>query len=108
MGQGNPARDNAPMGLLNKFLRAEQRNGAPSLPPSASRFQDSGAGPEPDGAAARTAVRRELIQVTLRETMRHHGVPSDWLEVACCRSSRARTRAACTCSWWFARVRAIC
>lgn len=81
MGRGDRARDNAPMGLLNRFLKTEQRSGAPSVPPSGSSFQDSGDAAEPDGAAARTAVRRELVQVTLRETMRRHAVPSDWLEV---------------------------
>ena len=81
MGRLGTARDNGPMGLLNKFLRTEPRGGVPSVPPSGSSFQDSGAGPEADGSAARTGVRRELVQVTLRETMRRHAVPSDWLEV---------------------------
>lgn len=80
MGRRNPARDNAPMGLLNKFLKTDQRNGVPSVLPSGTQFQDSDAAPE-DAAAARTAVRRELVQVTLREAMRRHAVPSDWLEV---------------------------
>ena len=81
MGRRNRARDNAPtMGLLDRLLKTEPRSGAPSVPPSATAFQDSGGGPDSD-PAARTAVRRELVQVTLRETMRRHAVPSDWLEV---------------------------
>lgn len=81
MGWENPARDNARMGLLNKFLRQDPRSGAPSVPPSATGFQDSEPAQEADASAARTGVRRELVQVTLRETMRRHAVPSDWLEV---------------------------
>ncbi|WBY01794.1 hypothetical protein PE066_20465 [Ramlibacter tataouinensis] len=68
------------MGLFDKFLKADQRSVAHSVLPSGTQFQDSDAEPE-DAAAARTAVRRELVQVTLRESMRHHAVPSDWLEV---------------------------
>jgi hypothetical protein len=69
------------MGLLNKIFRPDQKGGPPSVPPSGMQFQDSDSGPEGETAEARTAVRRELVQVTLRETMRRHAVPSDWLEV---------------------------
>jgi hypothetical protein len=64
------------MGLLNKIFRPDAK-GDSVLP--ATRFQDSG--DEEDSNEARTAVRRELVQVTLRETMRRHAIPSDWLEV---------------------------
>jgi len=69
------------MGLLNRIFR--QDPGAPaSVAPSASQFDEAEAkeGADQD-EASRTAVRRELVQVTLRETMRRHAVPSDWLEV---------------------------
>src|SRR6478735_2054768 len=33
-----------------------------------------------EAEASRNAPRRELIQVVLRDTMRKHGIPSDWLE----------------------------
>jgi len=66
------------MGLLNKVFRKDA--GAPaSVPASASRFEDSDG--KADDQASRSAVRRELVQVTLRETMRRHAVPSDWLDV---------------------------
>lgn len=81
MGQGNPARDNARMGLLNKLLRSEQRHGPASVLPSSTQFLDSEPAQEAEASVARTSVRRELVQVTLRETMRRHAVPSDWLEV---------------------------
>jgi len=67
------------MGLLNKIFRPEPKGGE-SIP-SATRFQDSDGGEGDEDGAARSAVRRELVQVTLRETMRRHAVPSDWLEV---------------------------
>jgi hypothetical protein len=68
------------MGLLNKIFRDQKGDGA-SLPPSATRFQDSDSQSDDEKAAARSAVRRELVQVTLRETMRRHAVPSDWMEL---------------------------
>ncbi len=80
MGWSRPAHHNGPMGLFDKFLKTDQRNGAPSVLPSGTQFQDSDVAPE-DAAAARLALRRELVQVTLREAMRRHAVPSDWLEV---------------------------
>lgn len=69
------------MGLLNKFFRPDQNAGPASVPPSGSHFHDSDSGGEEEAAEARSAVRRELVQVTLRETMRRHAIPSDWLEV---------------------------
>ena len=68
------------MGLLNKIFRSESRTGdTDSAPLSATRFQVTE--DEDEQAEARQAVRRELVQVTLRETMRRHAVPSDWMEV---------------------------
>ena len=32
------------------------------------------------GPVTRGAARREVVHVVLRETMRHHGIPSDWIE----------------------------
>ncbi|KQT07608.1 hypothetical protein [Ramlibacter sp. Leaf400] len=70
------------MGLLNKIFRPEPKGGdTASVPPSATRFQVTDSGTEDEKAEARQAVRRELVQVTLRETMRRHAVPSDWMEV---------------------------
>lgn len=69
------------MGLLNRIFRPDAKNAADSVPPSATRFQDTDSGAEDDDQEARLNVRRELVQVTLRETMRRHAVPSDWLEL---------------------------
>ena len=67
------------MGLLNRIFRPDAKAAESGLP-SATRFQDSDSGTE-DDEAARLNVRRELVQVTLRETMRRHAVPSDWLDL---------------------------
>src|SRR5687767_14449528 len=67
------------MGLLNKIFRQDAKGAPDSEPPSATRFQDTDG--DDEGAQARMGVRRELVRVTLRETMRRHAVPSDWLEV---------------------------
>ncbi|MFD0666210.1 hypothetical protein ACT80S_00685 [Ramlibacter sp. MAHUQ-53] len=32
------------------------------------------------GASSRSASRREVVHMVLRETMRRHGIPSDWIE----------------------------
>lgn len=69
------------MGLLKKIFRNDGREGPASEAPSGTQFQDSDSGGENETEAQRTAVRRELVQVTLRETMRRHAIPSDWLDV---------------------------
>jgi hypothetical protein len=68
------------MGLLNKIFRADRTDPAA---PESTRFAESETDADHDEAeeANRSTVRKELVQVTLRETMRRHAVPSDWLEV---------------------------
>jgi hypothetical protein len=65
------------MGLIGKiFGGGKEREGAGG---ASTQFRES----EPDSAdegASRNAPRRELVQVILRDTMRKHGVPSDWVE----------------------------
>jgi hypothetical protein len=63
------------MGLLNKLFKSE-RPEADSGPVSGTRFQES----DDTDEAEREAARRELVQLTLRDTMRRHAVPSDWIE----------------------------
>jgi hypothetical protein len=62
------------MGLLRKIFNAERTD--PLSQQEGTRFQDS---EEDEDAAQRQATRRELVQLCVRETMRHHGVPSDWV-----------------------------
>jgi hypothetical protein len=65
------------MGLIGRIFGGDKgREGAGS---NSTQFHES----EPDSAdeeGSRNAPRRELLQVILRDTMRKHGIPSDWIE----------------------------
>ena len=66
------------MGLLDRFFGRGKEPDA-SGPAASTQFRES----EPDteeSRASRNAPRRELVQVILRDTMRKHGIPSDWIE----------------------------
>ena len=65
------------MGLLNKIFKGPDRDGPDSEPQAGSRFVESD---DRDGSYQREASRRELVKLVLRETMRRHAVPSDWIE----------------------------
>lgn len=63
------------MGLLKRLFGT---NGArEAAGPPSSQFEDSETTTE---LSSRNAPRRELVQVVLRDTMRRHGIPSDWIE----------------------------
>jgi hypothetical protein len=65
------------MGLLDKLFRNKDATSTrPSAPPT-SQFQESETTTE---LSSKNAPRRELVQVVLRDTMRKHGIPSDWIE----------------------------
>jgi hypothetical protein len=68
------------MGWLHKIF-GEDKDGeaGPRSSLGASQFHESETTADED-AAARNAPRRELVQVILRDTMRKHGIPSDWIE----------------------------
>ena len=69
------------MGLIGKIFGGggggkDPREGGG---PQSTQFHES----EPDSdneEGSRNAHRRELVQVVLRDTMRKHGIPSDWVE----------------------------
>jgi hypothetical protein len=65
---------NVPMGLIDRIFKGKDQGGGP---PS-SQFYESE--PHSGDEQSRNAPRRELVQVVLRDTMRKHGVPSDWIE----------------------------
>ena len=67
------------MGLLNKFFGAD-RSGPQTLPASATHLRGDDEDANSDSPASRNAGRRELIHVVLRETMRRHAIPSDWID----------------------------
>lgn len=62
------------MELIKKLFGKPQAGGAS---PESVQFHesDSDFGPE-----SRNAPRRELVQVVLRDSMRRHGIPSDWID----------------------------
>ena len=62
------------MGLINKIL-GKDKDAAGS---TSTQFRESD--PDSDQPGSRNAPRRELVQVVLRDTMRKHGIPSDWIE----------------------------
>jgi hypothetical protein len=68
---------NGRMGLIDRiFGGGKEREGAAT---TSTQFHES----EPDTSdsqPSRNAPRRELVQVILRDTMRKHGIPSDWIE----------------------------
>lgn len=71
------------MGLINRILgtrdKGSRESGFPdSTPPNAV-----------DDTPNRNARRRDLVRISLRETMRQHGIPSDWMD---CRTLSVLTR----------------
>lgn len=71
---------NASMGLLDRiFGNGNGREREPAGAPLTSQFYESDPGDD-DSQPSRNAPRRELVQVILRDTMRKHGIPSDWIE----------------------------
>lgn len=77
------------MGLLKKLFGKGIAGPAPDTQPHSSQFHESET--TAHHASSSNAPRRELVHVVLRDTMRKHGIPSDWIE---CRilSVAARTR----------------
>lgn len=66
------------MGLIGRiFGNGKEREAGGTS--ASTQFRES----EPDSSdqeGSRNAPRRELVQVILRDTMRKHGIPSDWIE----------------------------
>jgi hypothetical protein len=75
------------MGLINKILGG--RGATDTRPTSSTQFAESQSQLPQDRTRSHNAPRRDLVRVVLRETMRQHGIPSDWLE---CRTLSVLTR----------------
>lgn len=73
------------MGFIKKLLGRD--DGAQASVLATAQFQDSEATP---GRTSRNEPRRELLRVVLRDTMRKHGIPSDWIECSIL-SAKSRT-----------------
>src|SRR6187455_3362979 len=75
------------MGLIGRiFGGGKEREGGSH----STQFHESAPDSSGTEEGSRNAPRRELVQVILRDTMRKHGIPSDWIE---CRILSAVTRA---------------
>lgn len=69
---------NPGMGLIHRiFGNGKERE--PPVPQASSQFYESESSDD-DSQPSRNAPRRELVQVILRDTMRKHGIPSDWVD----------------------------
>lgn len=64
------------MGLLKRLFGGKD-GGRDAAGAPMSQFEDSETTTE---LSSKNAPRRELVQVVLRDTMRRHGIPSDWIE----------------------------
>ena len=89
-------KQNDRMGLIDRIFKnsvpagkedIKKDKAAPASQSSTQFYED-----DPDGGDTQTGrnqPRRELVQVILRDTMRKHSIPSDWIE---CRILSAVTR----------------
>jgi hypothetical protein len=75
------------MGLIRKIFGTTEAAEAKPTAGSSTQFVESQTALEK--TKSRNAPRRDLVKVVLRETMRKHGIPSDWIE---CRSLSVLTR----------------
>ena len=75
------------MGLIKKIFGADKGSS------DSMQFRESKSAPMGQPSVGRTvsenAPRRDLVQVVLRETMRKHGIPTDWID---CRTLSVLTR----------------
>ncbi|MDB5897061.1 MAG: hypothetical protein JWP41_663 [Ramlibacter sp.] len=71
---------NGRMSLIGRIFGGKDKDGeAVAGGGSSMQFHESEPGDD-DSQPSRNAPRRELVQVVLRDTMRKHGIPSDWIE----------------------------
>jgi hypothetical protein len=65
------------MSFMRRIFGGGSKPPPDSVPAASMQFHES-----MDGSAqgSRSAPRRELVKVVLRDTLRRHGVPSDWID----------------------------
>jgi hypothetical protein len=68
------------MGLFKKVFRDRGAPPGPGRHAPVSEFQDSEAAPATTSWRALVRSRREAVHVVLRESMRQHAIPADWIE----------------------------
>lgn len=74
------------MGLMKKIFGGRTQARSPG---ASTQFAESQNATSLDKTKSRNAPRRELVKLVLRETMRKHGIPSDWID---CRALSVLTR----------------
>lgn len=67
------------MSLLKRLFGSNGTQRDSQAGPESAQFHESGSTTN-EAEASRNAPRRELLQVVTRDTMRKHGIPSDWIE----------------------------
>lgn len=71
-------KQNVHMGLLKRILGGKEDSTPAVTAPASLQFHEEDSTEDP---AAKSTPKRELVQVVLRDTMRKHGIPSDWIEL---------------------------
>ena len=74
------------MGLMKKLFGGGSGDGHAR---TSTQFAESRIPTSLDETKSKNAPRRELVRLVLRETMRKHGIPSDWMD---CRSLSVLTK----------------
>jgi hypothetical protein len=72
------------MGLMDKLFKGDGKK-----PGQSSQFAESQAHTSVEKTKSQNAPRRDLVRIVLADTMRKHGIPSDWLD---CRSLSVLTK----------------
>jgi hypothetical protein len=65
------------MGLFGRLFGSKGSEGEGG---ASTQFRESDSDYPDPGEGSRNGPRRELVQVVLRDTMRKHGIPSDWID----------------------------
>jgi hypothetical protein len=68
------------MGLMQKLFGGGAGSKRRKEAPGSSQFAESRVPTSLEQTKSRNAPRRELVKLVLRETMRKHGIPSDWMD----------------------------
>ena len=76
------------MGLMKKLFRGGSSDSKP-IGGASTQFAESQIATSLDKTKSRNGPHRDLVKLMLRETMRKHGIPSDWIE---CRTLSVLTR----------------
>jgi hypothetical protein len=64
------------MGLIKKIFGGSGAKGRAG----STQFADSQGQDSAEDSESRNAAHRDLVRLTLRETMQQHGIPSDWMD----------------------------